>query len=299
MADDVPLVVARVHLRLAQTFYLARMAELKDTIAAYESRFTSLVSEIQAIKSGDLDTSIQAELRAVLARKYGKRLLDSWVPPPEEVKSALESGPVTEMEPIEEKVQDVVFEGAQLGQTNTSGMRGSIAQSQEGLENIMEIDATKDDTERDREYRGWIEGPAVANQDAEKEREHLQTLQEERAEPGEEEQELEEELEAKEVALQLSIQEQSHAGTASSPPASLSSPPPALVDDIGHTVSTESSLHAEPVKSRLNRKVSKKKTSRGKSSKRKPKGEPHDAPESKRSKLREVSLATNRLRIQR
>ena len=89
---------AKVHLRLAQTFYLARMAELKSTIADCETRFVSLMTEIQAIKSGSLDESILAELRAVLARKYGKRLLDSWIPSGEDVREAVELGPQDQAE---------------------------------------------------------------------------------------------------------------------------------------------------------------------------------------------------------
>ena len=82
------------------------MTELRDSIAHYETHFTSLMSEINAIKSGSLDTAIQAELRAVLARKYGKRLLDSWVPPSEdEVKAAVEAGRMDESE--EKAVEDV------------------------------------------------------------------------------------------------------------------------------------------------------------------------------------------------
>lgn len=89
------------------------MTELKSTISTYESRFTSLMSEIQAIKSGSLDASIQAELRAVLARKYGKRLLDSWVPPSDEVKAAVEAGPIEEdVEVAEEKVEEMKVEAA-------------------------------------------------------------------------------------------------------------------------------------------------------------------------------------------
>ncbi|RXK37819.1 hypothetical protein M231_04909 [Tremella mesenterica] len=83
---------AKVHLRLAQTFYLARMQELKSTIESYEARFTTLVSEIEDIKSGKMDNAIVSELRGVLERKYGKRLLDSWIPAKEEVIAAAAAG---------------------------------------------------------------------------------------------------------------------------------------------------------------------------------------------------------------
>ena len=84
---------AKVHLRLAQTFYLARLNELQTSISEYESRFKVLMTEINAVKAGQLDGDIQKELRGVLARKYGKKWLESWVPPSEEVKGAVEAGP--------------------------------------------------------------------------------------------------------------------------------------------------------------------------------------------------------------
>jgi bromodomain-containing protein 8 len=56
------------------------------------------MSEISAIRSGSLDEAIRNEVRAVLARKYGKRLLDSWVPPVEDVRGAVGAGPVSEEE---------------------------------------------------------------------------------------------------------------------------------------------------------------------------------------------------------
>lgn len=94
------------------------MQELKDSIAAYEARFTSLVAEIQDIKAGKLDGPIQAELRAVLARKYGKKLLDAWVPEEEEVRLALrdaEATPVPE-EVVEQVVVVVQADGEEIGE---------------------------------------------------------------------------------------------------------------------------------------------------------------------------------------
>ncbi|EJT49929.1 hypothetical protein A1Q1_00942 [Trichosporon asahii var. asahii CBS 2479] len=84
---------AKVHLQLAQTFYVARMQELKDKIMGYEARFTELMSDINGIKAGEIDDKIQAEIRAALNRKYGKKLVDSWVPDPAEVKKVAEAGP--------------------------------------------------------------------------------------------------------------------------------------------------------------------------------------------------------------
>jgi bromodomain-containing protein 8 len=85
-------------LRLAQTFYLARLQELKTSIEEYEQNFSKLMTEITAIKSGSMDKVLKDEIRGVLARKYGKKLLDNWVPDEDAVKEAIEAGPPTEEE---------------------------------------------------------------------------------------------------------------------------------------------------------------------------------------------------------
>lgn len=89
------------------------MEELKSAIKSYEERFTSLIVEINAIKVGQMDVTIQAELRAVLARKYGKKLLDSWVPPPEAVQEAVEAGPVDEAE-VDREAKETEIRAAEL-----------------------------------------------------------------------------------------------------------------------------------------------------------------------------------------
>jgi len=89
---------AKVHLRLAQTFYLARLQELKTSIEEYEQNFSKLMTEITAIKSGSMDKVLKDEIRGVLVKKFGKKLLDSWVPDEEAVKEAVGSGPPTEEE---------------------------------------------------------------------------------------------------------------------------------------------------------------------------------------------------------
>ena len=93
------------------------MAELKMRVAEYETRFTAIMAEITSLKSGQIDDAILAELRGVLARKYGKRLLDSWVPDPADVRDSIEKGSPTEEElakeaepAIEVPVQDVSME---------------------------------------------------------------------------------------------------------------------------------------------------------------------------------------------
>ena len=54
------------------------------------------MGEINAIKSGKLDAKIQDELRAGLAKKYGKKRLDNWVPPPQVVKEEARAGPLSD-----------------------------------------------------------------------------------------------------------------------------------------------------------------------------------------------------------
>ncbi|ORY26701.1 hypothetical protein BCR39DRAFT_540478 [Naematelia encephala] len=122
---------AKCHLRLAQTFYLARMNELKSSISTYESRFATLMNEIQQIKSGQLDASIRTELRAVLARKYGKRLLDSWVPDEDEVKSAVEAGPVSEAEERAEAEEEAGVEPIQTSKEEEEDQDQDQDQDQE------------------------------------------------------------------------------------------------------------------------------------------------------------------------
>lgn len=123
--------LASVHLRLAQTFYLARLSELQTQIASYETQFTSLMSEISAIRSGGLDEAIRNEVRAVLARKYGKRLLDSWVPPVEDIRGAVEAGPVSKEEVKKEE------EGVRAGM-GTAKKDGETDKEKEQVDEKME-----------------------------------------------------------------------------------------------------------------------------------------------------------------
>jgi bromodomain-containing protein 8 len=71
---------------------------LKTSIEEYETSFSKLMTEITAIKSGSMDKVLKDEVRGVLARKFGKKLLDSWVPDENSVKEALEAGPPSEEE---------------------------------------------------------------------------------------------------------------------------------------------------------------------------------------------------------
>lgn len=87
----------KIHLLLARTFYFARLAELKVEIEQYENRFTILIGEINAFKSGEMDEAIREEIKAATIKKYGPRVLQ-WIPDEGEVKKAIEVGPVQDGE---------------------------------------------------------------------------------------------------------------------------------------------------------------------------------------------------------
>lgn len=92
------LLVAKSHLRLAQNFYIARLTELQNEISSYETQFTSLMSEITALKKGELDGQLREEIKAGLQRKYGKKAVEEWMPGKAEIQRAVEDGPVKERE---------------------------------------------------------------------------------------------------------------------------------------------------------------------------------------------------------
>jgi len=110
---------SKTHLRLAQTFYLARLKELKSEVETYENRFTVLMGEINAVKSGNMDDAIKEEIKAGLIRKHGKKLLD-WLPNEKEIMDAVEAGPIkdgevdlakettVEEQPVMEKANEAV-----------------------------------------------------------------------------------------------------------------------------------------------------------------------------------------------
>ncbi|WWD03574.1 hypothetical protein V865_001628 [Kwoniella europaea PYCC6329] len=97
-APDAMKPQAKTHLRLAQTYYLKRMEELQNTITQYETRFKELMGEITSLKSGETDESIRREIRNTIARKYGKKLLDTWFPEVEVVRRGVEDGPTSAQE---------------------------------------------------------------------------------------------------------------------------------------------------------------------------------------------------------
>jgi len=103
------------------------MSELQTEIQSHEAKFVTLLSEINNLKSGQLDDTIRAELRSVLARKFGKRLLDSWVPEVEDVKVALEKG-MPEEEELRREVEGV----------NAVTGNGVPTEQTEGVEPIIE-----------------------------------------------------------------------------------------------------------------------------------------------------------------
>ncbi|ODO10165.1 hypothetical protein I350_02394 [Cryptococcus amylolentus CBS 6273] len=95
------------HLRLAQTHYIARMSELHAQIAAHESRFTALVTEVTSLKSGELDDALKREIVEGLEKKFGKKVMDGWLEGEGKglFMKAVEAGEVKagEVDPEEEK----------------------------------------------------------------------------------------------------------------------------------------------------------------------------------------------------
>lgn len=103
----------KIHLLLARTFYFARLEELKLKIEEYENRFTVLIGEINALKGGEMDEAIREEIKAATVKKYGPRVLQ-WIPDEQEVKRAIEDGPIKDGE------IDVDRQEAQQGTTELS-----------------------------------------------------------------------------------------------------------------------------------------------------------------------------------
>ncbi|WVR07773.1 hypothetical protein IAU60_004816 [Kwoniella sp. DSM 27419] len=139
--------LAKVHLRLAQTLYLARMTELQTTIVNYEARFVQLMSEVSALRRGEMDDSIRSELRATLARKYGKKVLDTWVPEPEAVKKAVEAGPA-EDEPVPPSIPTVTEEStpAETGAAEQPGLEVPAAEDIEMSDADAVAEPAKEET---------------------------------------------------------------------------------------------------------------------------------------------------------
>lgn len=134
------------------------------------------MTEITAIKSGSMDKSFKDEMRAVLARKFGKKLLDSWVPDEDAIKQALEAGPPTEEEIQQAQVKDAdaeraVPEGEQGKEVVTAGATSSNQPEKEdgsatpipadeSQAKVLEAETQSNVDEDDVDMEG---GPAPAN----------------------------------------------------------------------------------------------------------------------------------------
>ncbi|KAK6909488.1 hypothetical protein I203_103507 [Kwoniella mangroviensis CBS 8507] len=135
-APDAMKPQAKTHLRLAQTYYLKRMEELQNTITQYENRFKELMGEITSLKSGEADESIRREIRNIIARKYGKKLLDTWFPEVEVVRQAVEDGPTT----TEEKNQTKV---------NEDRMEEKEKEKEDGVVEVQDVEMVDGQDEKD------------------------------------------------------------------------------------------------------------------------------------------------------
>lgn len=134
-APDAMKPQSKTHLRLAQTFYLARLKELKSEVETYENRFTVLMGEINAIKSGTMDDMIKEEVKASLVKKYGKKLLD-WLPDEGTVKEAVEAGPIKdgEVDSAREKASGKETVGATEGDATDGDVQMDHSQPKESAE---------------------------------------------------------------------------------------------------------------------------------------------------------------------
>lgn len=66
------------------------------------------MTEINALRSGDMDAQLLGELRGILGKKYGKKNLDAWVPEAVDVKQALTDGDVEMVDAVPEDKEPVV-----------------------------------------------------------------------------------------------------------------------------------------------------------------------------------------------
>nr|XP_019010233.1 uncharacterized protein I206_04701 [Kwoniella pini CBS 10737]OCF49014.1 hypothetical protein I206_04701 [Kwoniella pini CBS 10737] len=162
-APDAMKPLAQTHKRLAQTYYLKRMEELQQTILQYENRFKELMIEITSLKNGEADENIRSEIRTIIARKYGKKLLDSWFPEPEVVKKAIEDGPITEEEKVKAEAEKDAKQDDQIPVDGEKAVEDEVVMAEteepsitkgedsEGLEKDKEEEEEEEEEEDDDE----------------------------------------------------------------------------------------------------------------------------------------------------
>ncbi|OWZ36120.1 bromodomain-containing protein 8 [Cryptococcus neoformans Tu259-1] len=153
---------AKSHLRLAQNYYIARLTELQNEISLYETRFTSLMSEITALKKGELDEQMREEIKAGLERKYGKKAVEEWMPGNVEIQKAVEDGPVkegevdpelaTREEEKEKKQKDVEEPGEDVEMVDASTSEEnpvvSVLGKQDGLSKSLKPEVVETEVEK-------------------------------------------------------------------------------------------------------------------------------------------------------
>ncbi|OWZ36150.1 bromodomain-containing protein 8 [Cryptococcus neoformans c45] len=153
---------AKSHLRLAQNYYIARLTELQNEISLYETRFTSLMSEITALKKGELNEQLREEIKVGLERKYGKKAVEEWMPGNAEIQKAVEDGPVkegevdpelaTREEEKEEKQKDVEEPGEDVEMVDASTSKEnpvvSVLGKQDGLSKSLKPEVIETEVEK-------------------------------------------------------------------------------------------------------------------------------------------------------
>lgn len=90
---------ARLHLRLAQKHYKARVEELRENITAEEAEFSTLANEVEEIRSGKWDEKLAADLRAKTAGKPTNRAAEQDQPVADNKEADAKDGGDTESAP--------------------------------------------------------------------------------------------------------------------------------------------------------------------------------------------------------
>nr|ODN94060.1 hypothetical protein L203_00235 [Cryptococcus depauperatus CBS 7841] len=121
---------AKAHLHLAQTHYIARMSELQEMIASYEARFTQLMSDINALRSGEMDTSLREEIKSALERRFGEKKMKEFTINNAQILLALEEGSIKEGE-----VDTEILEKSQ---------KKEIESNREKKQNVKDTEKTTD-----------------------------------------------------------------------------------------------------------------------------------------------------------
>lgn len=120
------------------------------------------MSEITALKKGELDEQMREEIKAGLERKYGKKAVEEWMPGNVEIQKAVEDGPVkegevdpelaTREEEKEKKQKDVEEPGEDVEMVDASTSEEnpvvSVLGKQDGLSKSLKPEVVETEVEK-------------------------------------------------------------------------------------------------------------------------------------------------------